>query len=217
MRKVFGIGYGRTGTTSVGHALKELGYRHCGWDHGLVKAYGRGDFSRLRKAIDERDSFEDFPWPHLYEWLDREYPDSLFVLTVRDSTERWYQSLCRHIEAGWGTEEGTRINYGLRHRTDILENRDYLCERYERHNADVRDYFRDRPEKLLVACWERGDGWQELCRFVGSPVPASEFPHVNKAPTKLSLVHRWATKHVPHFWRLERLAKSAFGERTPVN
>ena len=31
---------------------------------------------------------------------------------------------------------------------------------YERHNAAVKEFFRDRPHKLLTVCWESGDGWK---------------------------------------------------------
>ncbi|MYB38989.1 MAG: hypothetical protein F4Y26_16720 [Gammaproteobacteria bacterium] len=33
---------------------------------------------------------------------------------------------------------------------------------------------------LLVLDFERGDGWPELCAFLGEPVPDTPFPHVNR-------------------------------------
>jgi hypothetical protein len=45
----------------------------------------------------------------------------------------------------------------------------------------VRAYFAGRPDDLLEVCWEAGDGWKELASFLGQPVPALPFPHLNKA------------------------------------
>ena len=54
-------------------------------------------------------------------------------------------------------------------------------ERYERHNREVLDYFRDRPGDLLVIDLPGDAGWEKLCAFLGHPVPDEPFPHANKA------------------------------------
>jgi hypothetical protein len=53
---------------------------------------------------------------------------------------------------------------------------------YERHNADVARHSSDRPRSLLTVNWEAGDGWQELCSFLGLDVPDQPFPHLNRGP-----------------------------------
>ena len=40
--------------------------------------------------------------------------------------------------------------------------------------------FRDRPNDLLVRCWEKGAGWKELCAFLGEPIPDAPIPHANQ-------------------------------------
>lgn len=57
---------------------------------------------------------------------------------------------------------------------------DRLIERHERHNAEVRDYFKDRPGDLLEVDWTRGAGWQQLAPFLGSPVLTIPFFHAKK-------------------------------------
>ena len=47
--------------------------------------------------------------------------------------------------------------------------------------ARLQALFRARPGDLLNVCWETGSGWQELCAFLGKPVPEIPFPHENKA------------------------------------
>jgi hypothetical protein len=60
----------------------------------------------------------------------------------------------------------------------------YLEEKlriYDEHNNGVLEYFKDRPNDLLVLCWERGDGWEKLCKFLDVPVPAGQpIPHSNR-------------------------------------
>ena len=53
--------------------------------------------------------------------------------------------------------------------------------RYETHNANVFSYFAGRRD-LLVVNWASGDGWRELCGFLGKDEPCEPFPHANAAP-----------------------------------
>jgi len=77
-----------------------------------------------------------------------------------------------------------RILYGLPF-PDVAEAE--LIDRYERHNREVVEYFRDRPQSLLVIDWEKDDGWVELCGFLGRDVPHEPFPHINKGRYESSL------------------------------
>ena len=54
-------------------------------------------------------------------------------------------------------------------------------ERFRRHEREVREYFADRPDDLLVVDWEQGDGWSELTRFLKKPTPNARFPWANAA------------------------------------
>jgi hypothetical protein len=53
-----------------------------------------------------------------------------------------------------------------------------------KHNAEVKHYFRDRGKDLLIVDWEEGDGWKELCNFLGKDIPDEDFPHANKGTYK---------------------------------
>lgn len=190
-QKVFGIGWAKTGVTTLGRCLRDLGYRHHGQRLDLVDDLGGGDagsgewpsadLSRILAVAAEHDAFTDWPWILLYRQLDEAFPGSRFVLTTRDPG-RWLRSYHAMIE--WlppATPElivRRRVLYGLPfpHVTD-----DMLLERRARHEAAVQEWFRGRPESLLVVDWESGSGWEELCGFLGEPVPSQPFPHENKA------------------------------------
>ena len=69
MAKIFGIGLNKTGTTTLGSCLKQLGYRHSSFSLELLEASQRGDWSPIQRQIDAHDSFEDWPYPLLFERL----------------------------------------------------------------------------------------------------------------------------------------------------
>ncbi len=59
---------------------------------------------------------------------------------------------------------------------------------YNKHVEDVTGYFKDRPEKLLIICWENGDGWEKLSSFLGVDCPNIPLPHTNKRRTKMEVL-----------------------------
>lgn len=188
--KVFGIGLLKTGTTTLGHSLKALGFNHYNtpWplrlqmlDESLKK-----NFSTIKRVIAGFDSFEDIPWFSVYKTIDREYPDSRFILTVRKDANTWldsmkYHSLCsapnlRHIRK-------ILFGYPYPHKREA-----HFIDCYERHIREVREHFK-KSNNFLEVSWEHGNGWEELCRFLGKPIPATLFPHINKRPAKVRI--RW--------------------------
>ena len=66
--------------------------------------------------------------------------------------------------------------YGIGHPEG---NEQAYLDRYRRHNDEVREYFRSRPDDLLVMDITQGDGWAQLSSFLGTQSPSSEFPNIN--------------------------------------
>jgi hypothetical protein len=171
--KVFGIGAARTGTSSLARAFVLLGYRHKSWDPALWDAYERGELDPIFQEAERYETFEDGPWnaPDLYRALDERFPRSRFVLTVRE-TQTWSRSHERHFTSQ-STPERYRIeNYAARSAELVAE--------YERRNAEIAEYFRDRPNDLLVLDVVGGEGWEKLCDFLGRRPPRQPFPHFNR-------------------------------------
>lgn len=178
-RKVFGIGWAKTGTTTLGRCLKILGYKHMSQRLDLIDAYASNDLPTLLGVAAQADSFEDWPWILLFRELDEAFPGSRFILTTRESG-LWLRSYRNMLQnQGLATEEMNRIRctlYGL----NFPEVPDAdLLERFERHNREVQDYFAGR-DSLLVVDWEKGHDWTEICRFLGTHCPDKEFPHENR-------------------------------------
>ena len=173
--KVFGIGFHKTATTSLAAALKRLGYRVTGPNGVDNPNIANEVYAMAFRLADEFDGFQDNPWPMLYKELDVRYPGSKFVLTIRPP-EEWIRSVVNHF-----SEKETPMRqwiYGVGH---PRENEELYLARYNGHNSEVTEYFKDRPQDLLVLRITAGEGWEKLCPFLGEPVPATPFPCVNKA------------------------------------
>ena len=176
--KVFGIGLNKTGTKTLGECFTLLGMRNTSYDLELLQAYDSKSFEKILNKACQFDSFEDWPWPLLYKEFDERFPDAKFILTLRKDPDIWYNSLCKHAILT-GPTIARKIVYGFEMPADHRqEHLDY----YLKHNEEVRAYFQDRPDKLLVVSWEDGDGWIELCNFLGiADIPQVPFPHKNKS------------------------------------
>lgn len=175
--KVFGIGLQKTGTSSLGKALKTFGYNVNQTDYAMMKKLIAGDKQSIRAKAECFDGFEDNPWPIVYKDLDRWFPGSKFILTVRDK-KNWLRSIIRHF--GKKTFEFEQWYYGVDY---PIGNESVYVERFENHNMEVLEYFKDRPNDLLVVDWEKGDDWDKLCTFLEQKVPSRPFPHLNRNKT----------------------------------
>ena len=173
--KIFGIGYHKTGTTSLASALKRLGYRVTG-PNGVDNPRIAEEALRLALALaPEYDAFQDNPWPLLYRELDARFPGSRFILTLRP-TDEWIASVVKHF----GEEETPMRAWIYGHGSPAGHEAAYV-ERYERHNREVVEYFASRPGDLLVLRITEGEGWEQLCPFLGRPIPKTPFPHRNRS------------------------------------
>ena len=176
--KIFGIGFQKPGTTSLMRALRLFGYKVIGqkrWDDPeIFKNVPQAAFAML----DDFDAFQDHPWPNIYKELDRHCPDSKFILTLRPSDE-WIASVVRHF--GRTSTPMREWVYGV---GSPMGNETAYIERYERHNRDVLDYFKERPGDLLVMRITEGDGWEKLCPFLGKGLRDIPFPRVNEADVR---------------------------------
>jgi Sulfotransferase domain len=180
--KVIGIGLPKTGTTSLGYCLRRFGFKHRTYDMDLAVKVKREQIDEVLDEAEKYESFEDWPWFSIYRELDKRFPGSKFILTLRKDTATYVRSLQGHHE-----REGIRnTDFVKPHWWDEVHGMEpadwdynYSARRYEKHNREVLEYFAGRIDKdLLVVCWETGDEWKVLSRFLDKPVPDEPFPHL---------------------------------------
>ena len=174
--KIIGVGFQKTGTSTLREALKILGYSVKDTTPRALIPILRGNFKKVLKIIRNYDALEDTPWYMIYKELDELIPGSKFILTIRDE-EAWYWSVSKHIGDLRAAHHEWIYGRGKGLPKDDKEN---TINIYNRHNADVIEYFKDRPNDLLILDFTIGDKWEKLCDFLGKELPELPFPHYNK-------------------------------------
>jgi Sulfotransferase domain len=185
---IFGIGLSKTGTQSLAQALSMLGYPCVHYPSPALMLEGA-----FEKAFEGSLGGCDISVSAFYQQLAGAYPESRFILTTR-RMDAWVESVGVHMryviehaphELVEGDPKGeVRLRcFGTRG----FSEGEYR-EAYERHIVEVNAYFAHQPERLLVVDLTCGDGWAELCPFLGCEIPELPFPHRNSRsePTSAS-------------------------------
>ena len=179
--KVICIGWHKTGTSTMGDALLVLGYNVVGARLDLADSLMDNN---IKEAIDiarEYEALQDVPWAALYKELDQAFPNSKFILTVREE-QAWLNSAKKHFKNSY--TDMRQWLYG----NGVLEGNEGLyLKRYRAHYQGIKAYFKDRPEDLIVMDFEKGDSWEKLCTFLNHPIPQKAFPHSNKGKHSYTL------------------------------
>ena len=172
--KIFGIGLGKTGTSSLNRALEILGYRsvHNPWNALRMLRLWRGDFHF--PELDQVDAVTEMVSVVYLGQFDRMYPGSKFILPIRDMDD-WLCSVERWFSEATGLPRFRVSQFGC-----LRFCREHFIDVYRRHERMVGEYFRGRERDLLTMSICDGDGWDRLCPFLDKPVPDKPFPWMNK-------------------------------------
>jgi hypothetical protein len=201
--KIFGIGNNKTGTTSLMKAMSNLGFEVGDQRTAemMYKFWAQRNFAPIIKYCKSAEFFQDFPFSKAFTYivLDQAFPNSKFILTVRDDPDQWYNSLTKFHAKLWGKngriptrEDLENSNYIFKGRswemnrlvyTTPEENpyqKDILVKSYIDYNNSVIEYFRHRPNDLLILNVSEEGAYRKLCEFVDKPVNSEDFPWENK-------------------------------------
>lgn len=180
---IIGVGQQKTGTSTLRECLKILGYKVKDTTERALIPILKKDWNKVFSMLDGFDACEDTPWYSIYKELDKQYPNSKFVLTIREP-ESWYKSVSRHIDDL--VDPRHEWIYG-RGKGLPKYHKENTLKVYNRHNQEVQDYFKDRPNDLLVIDFTKGEKWDKLCEFIGKDIPSVEFPHANHGVNHVDL------------------------------
>ncbi len=165
-RKVFAIGFNKTGTTSLHRIFTDLGYRSY---HGTKwRDSSRPGIYRLY------DAFCD-GIPDDFRKLDAMFPNAKFILQVRD-LDAWLDSRLEHIHRlPPGKDRGADW-------TATPEAMETWIRRRDSHHTAVLEHFRDRPDDLLLINFIRDpDAAARIAAFLGHAAAVAK-PHANRNP-----------------------------------
>lgn len=205
--KVFCIGLNKTGTTTIEKVLKDFNYKLGNQEKGelLFQDWYKRDFRSIIKLSKTAGAFQDAPfsYPFTFIALDQYFYNAKFILTIRDSPEQWYNSLVTHHSKVWAdgvnpptSEDLKKAKY--RYKGFAYEasktifktsdedpyNKEILIDYYLNHNYQVMEYFRSRPEKLLVINVSNDNDYLRLCDFLNKKPIHKTFPWENKTSDK---------------------------------
>lgn len=207
-RKIFCIGFNKTGTTSLANYFRRCGLTACHWPSVVngtdYEAKCASIWNQPAKVLDTLapviaayEVHSDVPWPGLVKELAVSYPDARFILSTRNP-ESWWNSLDAH----WSLN--TR-----RHRMSPYERvqfRPYLGDldrRFGRqHRSELIQAFMTHERTVIetlpcdaVLKIDIGDEHLalKLANFIGTD-PDVPFPIAQSRPTR-------TIKAVRRLWR----------------
>ena len=164
--KIFGIGLSRTGAQTLNDSLKMLGYR----SHFVVID------DDLDALLPKFDAFTHFPLVEKYAELDRRFPGSKFILTVRER-EEWLRSCEYRINLAATNASAASLDLLRRVYGSESFDRQLYSLAADRYHDQVRAYFAGRDDALLTFDICGGEGFEKLCPFLGVKVPPEPFPY----------------------------------------
>jgi hypothetical protein len=186
-------------------AFKDLGFEVGNQrkaEHLYEKYYFKRRFGPIIHYCKSARVFQDVPFscPETYMHMDRAFPGSKFILTVRSSADEWYESLVRFHSKKFGKRgnvpdavdlrKAEYVSKGFMFRTftrlygvseESLYDRDKLISHYKRYNRNVTKYFEGRPGDLLIVNLADADAYQRFAHFLGIEAENSTFPWLNRS------------------------------------
>jgi hypothetical protein len=201
--KYFCIGRNKTGTTSLKLAFENLGFT-VGDQRTAEILYDRhyfdGEFEPIVKYCRTAEVFQDVPFscPDTFKYLDKAYPGSKFILTVRDDAEQWYRSITRFHAKKFGKggrtptvedlKSATYVKKGMPYNVVRIHgtpehdpyNKEIMVAHYENYNRGVVEYFKNRPGDLLILNVADKSAYEKFVKFLNVDSSYTEFPWENR-------------------------------------
>jgi len=199
--KIIGVGFPRTGTSSLRTAIQELGFQDSRYSNNLIDSLKLNYWWQLeRKGVTQWDKlFGDqsatvhFLNAFFFKDLFQQYPDAKVVLATR-----CFDELYESIKATfWERKTAARTNGRYLYKLEGTERWEELSERWINKKIFI-DFFENRfldknfarykynlhleeiksivPTSQLLT-FNLNDGYTPLCAFLSRPQPNEDFPH----------------------------------------
>lgn len=139
-KKIFVIGFNKTGTTSFHFLFKKLGINSShNWNIPVID------------EIDDYDAFTDRSHDNFREYYYK-YPNSLFILNTRP-LKNWIISRYKHARnENW--KESWCWPISLKKTLGWINHREKLF-------TEILNFFKDKPDKLILVNIEK-ENWQDF-------------------------------------------------------
>lgn len=221
-QKVFGLGLSKTGTSSLSEALNHLGIKTIHYPSDDVTFHELRSGNYQLTLMNEWQGAVDISVAPFYAQLDKAFPNSKFILTVREK-ESWLRSCEQHwnLMREWlenfpeikrFQEFISPVVYGA-----LDYNRDRFSWAYDNHVESVRKYFKKRKKDFLEIDICGGEGWDKICKLLGYEIPHQTFPRANEWMHLLIEAGQHFKKNIPSGEKVLLIDQQGFGNSFAPN
>ena len=132
--------------------------------------------------------FQDIPFslPEFYRYVYKKYPKSKFILTVRSSSDIWFNSFNKYYGGKENLIKNNYLEKGFLFKifktvfnSDQFDRQECISV-YEQHNEDVKQFFLNSKNQLLVLDVSQKDSYNKLCMFLNKNAKRNNFEWKNK-------------------------------------
>lgn len=141
------------------------------------------NISYLHYNLNHFNFFHDAPYSFNYKLINEQYPDTKFILTIRDENDWFNSSLNYQHKFNMVNKNLLNIIYGQY--IILEEHKSEVIALYRKYNNDVIAYFEDKADKLLIinVCDKNKDErniLNQIGSFINEEIPPDFiFPHAN--------------------------------------
>lgn len=182
INKIFQIGFNKCGTFSIHNFFLVNGLKSIHWGMGVLSSTIKNNYEMgypLLKGYEDYDCFTDMEDVHNnifiylthYKELDKQYPNSKFILNIRPM-DKWINSRVNHPDYINFYKKITGLD-----KEGVI---DLWKMQWQEHLHSVKEYFKNRPNDLLIFDIETESS--KLPEFFSKcvEIKSSEFGHHNK-------------------------------------
>ena len=130
--KVFGIGFNKTGSTTLEEIFRVYGLSlpdQSEQETLLTENVSNGNYRDLKNFVDRYDAFQDLPFSQglTYVVCDYIYPNAKFILTIRND-EEWFSSIYNFHKKIWNFKDRRELNESFFKGRNLYLYPDYVFE-----------------------------------------------------------------------------------------
>ena len=182
--KILGAGLPRTGTTTLHAAFELLGLTSTNRTQDVIADPLR--FRNWHKVFDRHHAIVGLPAAHFVEEI--YFATGCKVIVTTRAVNDWWDSLEWLKQYESDTWEITNYMYF----GDWMRNKEVYQAEFIARNA--RRIENIQSKDLLMIDFTNGDGWEQLCKFLGLQIPDIEFPITNQRTST-----EWIVKECDEF------------------
>ena len=192
-QRIFILGMPKTGLSTIMGALQSKGYKVCSSPNRI---YGRNIAelkASFRKKVKQElytkyDVFLDLPWQLEYKWLFQNFPNSYFILTVRE-TESWLKSYMLQFS---GSHQA--LHYWAFGDAVFEARSEEIKVFYESFNKEVKQFFEGK-NKFTVLNMPDQLTWDSLGLAIGEDLGSGALPLRNSKSNRKTIA--WWVRRKP--------------------